>query len=196
MVKRTFDIFASSIGLIILSPLFLLISISIKLESKGRIFYLQKRVGLNGREFYLIKFRSMYENSDKKGLLTIGNDNRITKVGRFIRRYKLDELPQLINVLKGDMSLVGPRPEVPQYVKLYNEEQKKVLLVRPGITDYASLKYYNESKLLANTKSLEQTYIEEIMPQKLSLNLKYINNQNFFVDLKIILLTIKKIFLG
>ena len=195
MVKRTFDIIASSIGLILLSPLFMLISIAIKLESKGGIFYLQKRVGLNGREFDLIKFRSMYENSDKKGLLTIGNDNRITKVGKFIRKYKLDELPQLINVLKGEMSIVGPRPEVKKYVELYTNEQKKVLTVKPGITEYASIEYRNENELLAKSQYPEKTYIEEIMPKKLQLNLQYIERKGIITDLKIILLTLEKIFI-
>ena len=196
MVKRIFDLLASTIGLIILSPLFLLISLAIKLESKGKIFYLQKRVGLNGREFKLIKFRSMYENSDKKGLLTIGNDNRITKVGKFLRKYKLDELPQLINVIKGEMSIVGPRPEVRKYVELYTEEQKKVLSVKPGITEFASIEYRNENELLAKSKNPEKTYIEKIMPQKLDLNLKYVRERGMIIDLKIIFLTLKKIFLN
>ena len=173
----------------------MLISIAIKLESKGGIFYLQKRVGLNGREFDLIKFRSMYENSDKKGLLTIGNDNRITKVGKFIRKYKLDELPQLINVLKGEMSIVGPRPEVKKYVELYTNEQKKVLTVKPGITEYASIEYRNENELLAKSQYPEKTYIEEIMPKKLQLNLQYIERKGIITDLKIILLTLEKIFI-
>ncbi len=196
MVKRIFDVLASTIGLIILSPLFLLISLAIKLESKGKIFYLQKRVGLNGREFKLIKFRSMYENSDKKGLLTIGDDNRITKVGKFLRKYKLDELPQLINVIKGEMSIVGPRPEVRKYVEQYTEEQKKVLSVKPGITEFASIEYRNENELLAKSKNPEKTYIEKIMPQKLNLNLKYVRERGMITDLKIIFLTLKKIFIN
>ena len=196
MVKRIFDLLASTIGLIILSPLFLLISIAIKLESKGKIFYQQKRVGLNGKEFKLIKFRSMYENSDKKGLLTIGNDNRITKVGKFLRKYKLDELPQLINVIKGEMSIVGPRPEVKKYVEQYTEEQKKVLSVKPGITEFASIEYRNENELLAKSKNPEKTYIEKIMPKKLDLNLKYVRERGMITDLKIIFLTLKKIFLN
>lgn len=138
----------------------------------------------------------MYENSDKKGLLTIGDDNRITKVGKFLRKYKLDELPQLINVIKGEMSIVGPRPEVRKYVEQYTEEQKKVLSVKPGITEFASIEYRNENELLAKSKNPEKTYIEKIMPQKLNLNLKYVRERGMITDLKIIFLTLKKIFIN
>jgi len=156
---------------------------------------MQSRVGRYNRDFSLIKFRTMQKGSDKKGLLTIGSeDSRITRTGRFLRKYKLDELPQLVNVLLGDMSLVGPRPEVRKYVDMYSDEQKKVLNVNPGITDYASLKYFNENELLAKSSEPEKTYINEIMPHKLKLNLEYIQQRNFFSDLKIILKTIGRIF--
>jgi len=195
MIKRIFDIVFSLLGLIITFPVFIVLALAIILESRGGIFYKQERIGKNFKPFILYKFRSMYTGSDKKGLLTVGEkDNRITKVGYFIRKYKLDELAQLINVLKGDMSLVGPRPEVKKYVDLYNDEQKKVLLVKPGITDYASIEYFNENKLLENSPDPEKTYIEEIMPHKLKLNLKYIEDQSLLTDLKIILKTIFKIF--
>jgi lipopolysaccharide/colanic/teichoic acid biosynthesis glycosyltransferase len=194
MIKRFFDILFSSIGLIISLPVFIILAFAISLESRGGIFYRQERIGKNFKPFKLYKFRSMYSGSDKKGLLTVGEkDTRITKTGYFIRKYKLDELAQLINVLKGDMSLVGPRPEVKKYVELYNDEQKKVLLVKPGITDYASIEYFNENKLLENSPNPEKTYIEEIMPHKLSLNLKYIQEQSLLTDVKIILKTILKI---
>ena len=164
------------------------------MDSRGGIFYKQIRVGLGGRDFKLFKFRSMKTNSDKGSLLTVGgNDSRITRMGLFIRKYKIDELPQLLNVLIGDMSLVGPRPEVRKYVDLYNEEQKKALNVKPGVTDYASIEYSNENEILGKAENPEQVYINEIMPAKLKLNLKYISEKSFTTDLKIISLTIKKI---
>lgn len=194
MTKRCFDIFLSFIGLITLSPVFILLSLIILLDSKGGVFYKQIRVGKNGVDFKLYKFRSMRIGSDAKGLLTVGGrDNRITRSGYIIRKYKLDELPQLINVLIGDMSLVGPRPEVRKYVNLYTNEQQKVLSVKPGITDYASIQYSNENDLLAKSADPEKTYIEEIMPHKLVLNMRYINEIGVFTDIKIILKTIKKI---
>lgn len=193
-MKRLFDIFFSFLGLLFLLPFLLLIGFFIVLDSKGGIFYRQVRVGLNGRDFLLFKFRSMRTDADKKGLLTVGGrDNRITRVGYFIRKYKIDELPQLINVLKGDMSLVGPRPEVRKYVDLYNVEQKKVLSVKPGITDYASMEYSNESELLGKAENPEQVYINEIMPAKLKLNLKYIAEKGMVTDIKIIVNTLLKI---
>lgn len=193
-MKRIFDIFFSFIGLVFLLPFLLLIGLLIVLDSKGGIFYKQVRVGLNGQDFHLFKFRSMRTDADKKGLLTVGGrDNRITRVGYFIRKYKIDELAQLINVLLGDMSLVGPRPEVRKYVDLYTNEQKKVLNVKPGITDYASIEYSNESELLGKAKDPEQVYIHEIMPAKLKLNLKYIAEQGMMTDVKIILNTLLKI---
>jgi len=193
-MKRLFDIFFSSIGLILLSPLLLIVSLFIIFDSKGGIFYKQIRIGKNEKVFYLYKFRTMFSNSDKKGLLTVGNnDSRITKIGFYLRKYKLDELPQLINVFLGSMSLVGPRPEVKKYVDLYSAEQKMVLSVKPGITDFASLKYSNENEILAQFDDAEKAYIERIMPDKLQLNLKYINEKNMFVDIKIIVLTLLKI---
>lgn len=193
-MKRLFDIFFSFIGLVALLPFLLIIGLFIILDSKGGIFYKQVRVGLNGKDFHLFKFRSMRTDADKKGLLTVGGrDNRITRVGYFIRKYKIDELPQLINVLLGDMSLVGPRPEVRKYVNKYNNEQKKVLSVRPGITDYASIQYSNESELLGKAKDPEQFYINEIMPAKLKLNLKYIAERGMMTDIKIIMNTLLKI---
>ncbi len=193
-MKRLFDIIASFIGIILLSPVLLLISLAVVLTSGFPIFYLQTRVGKNNVDFKLFKFRSMANNSDKKGLLTVGGrDPRITPVGYFLRKFKLDELPQLFNVLSGSMSLVGPRPEVRKYVDMYNEEQKKVLSVQPGITDYASLDYINENELLAKSSNPEETYIKEVMPAKLKLNLKYINEAGLGTDLKLIFRTIGKI---
>ena len=192
-MKRIFDFTTSLIGLIIISPILLFIALFISLESKGGVFYKQKRVGKGNKDFYVYKFRSMIVDADKKGLLSIGKDGkdpRVTKVGYIIRKYKLDELPQLLNVLKGDMSLVGPRPEVRKYVDLYNEEQKQVFKVRPGITDMASIKFRNENDLLSQSPNPEEYYIKEIMPQKLSLNLEYIKTRTFFGDIKLIFKTI------
>lgn len=194
-MKRLFDILSSLIVLVILFPFFLLLAIAILVDSRGGIFYKQIRIGKDGKEFYLYKFRSMVTNADKKGQLTVGtNDSRITRVGAFIRKFKLDEFPQLINVIKGDMSIVGPRPEVRKYVDLYNEEQRKVLSVHPGLTDYASLEYINENEILGKAADPEKVYIEEIMPAKLNLNLKYIREQSLGTDLSIIFRTIGKIF--
>jgi lipopolysaccharide/colanic/teichoic acid biosynthesis glycosyltransferase len=194
-MKRLFDIILSIIGLIILAPFFIIIALLIVLDSRGGVFYRQVRVGKNGKDFYLFKFRSMRTDADKKGLLITvgGRDSRITRMGYFIRKYKVDELPQLLNVLFGDMSLVGPRPEVRRYVDMYNEEQKKVLTVKPGITDYASIEYSNENELLGKAADPEKVYIEEIMPAKLRLNLRYIAEQGLATDLKIIFKTIAKI---
>jgi len=194
-VKRIFDIVSSLVVLLVLSPFFILLAIAIVVDSRGGVFYRQIRVGRNGREFGLYKFRSMVSHADKKGELTVGKkDSRITRVGAFIRKYKLDEFPQLINIIKGDMSIVGPRPEVPRYVNLYSQEQKKVLSVRPGLTDFASLEYINENELLGKSADPERTYIDEIMPAKLELNLKYIREQGMLTDLKIIFRTLFKIF--
>ena len=194
MGKRLFDIFFSLIGLIILIIPFLIISLLIAFDSKGGVFYKQIRVGKNGVDFKLLKFRTMQTDADKAGLLTVGGrDNRITKIGYGLRKYKIDELPQLINVLLGDMSLVGPRPEVRKYVDLYTNEQQRVLSVKPGITDYASIEYSNENELLGQSENPEQIYIHEIMPAKLKLNLKYISEQGVGTDLKIIFKTIAKI---
>ncbi|MDF2436726.1 MAG: wcaJ [Bacteroidota bacterium] len=193
-MKRLFDIFFSLIGLIILFIPFLIISLIIMLDSKGGVFYRQVRVGKDGKDFRLFKFRSMRTDSDKAGLLTVGGrDSRITRSGYYIRKYKIDELPQLINVLTGDMSLVGPRPEVRRYVDMYNAQQKQVLSVKPGITDFASIEYSNENEILGKASDPEKVYIEEIMPHKLDLNLKYIRQQGILTDFKIIFKTIFKI---
>ncbi len=181
----------SIIGLIVLSPLLLIIGLLIKLDSKGPVLYRQSRVGKNGVPFLLLKFRTMRTGSDKNGLLTVGGkDSRITRIGYYLRQYKLDELPQLVNVVKGEMSLVGPRPEVKKYVDLYNEQQREVLSVRPGITDLASIVYRNENELLAAHPDPEQYYITEIMPGKIELNFKYIRNQTTRGYLQIIFKTI------
>lgn len=194
-MKRLFDIIFSIWGLFALFPILLIIGLIVHLTSKGGAFYRQIRVGKNGNDFELLKFRSMTVGSDSKGLLTVGNqDVRVTNVGRFIRKFKLDELPQLINVLKGEMSFVGPRPEVRKYVDLYTAEQLHVLDVRPGITDYASLEFINENELLARSDNPEKTYIEQVMPAKLELNKKYLQEIGLGTDIKIILLTILKIF--
>ena len=193
MLKRIFDIVFSLFGLIVLSPFMLIIAILIKLDSKGPIFFKQVRVTKNGREFKIFKYRTMRVGSDKYSQITVGKDSRITKVGDFLRKYKLDEIPQLINVLIGDMSLVGPRPEVPKYVALYTEEQREILKVRAGITDYASIEFSNENDILANETDPEKAYIEKIMPRKIELNKKYLSEISVMTDIKIILLTIKKI---
>jgi len=196
MIKRIFDIVFSLLGLVVLSPFFVVLTILIKAESKGNIFYLQTRVGKNNKDFKIFKFRSMYQDADKNGLLTIGEkDSRVTRVGYYIRKYKLDEFAQLINVLKGEMSIVGPRPEVRKYVEMYNADQKRILLVKPGITDYASIEFSNENEILEQSQDPEKKYIEEIMPYKLNLGMKYINHNNALIDFKIIFLTLKKIFL-
>jgi lipopolysaccharide/colanic/teichoic acid biosynthesis glycosyltransferase len=193
--KRLFDICCSAIGIIILGPVFFVLWIAVKLESKGPAFFLQTRVGKNNLDFRLYKFRTMYLNSEARGQLTVGmRDPRITKVGYILRKYKLDELPQLFNVLLGDMSLVGPRPEVRKYVNLYNDEQMKVLSVRPGITDVASIQFINENELLASAENPEEYYINIIMPQKLALNLSHINSSLLLKDVGLILKTIFKIF--
>jgi len=193
-MKRLFDITFSFVGLIILFPFLILISVVIMLSSKGSIFYIQKRVGYKGQDFNLIKFRTMKPGADSQGLLTVGGrDPRITGVGYFLRKYKLDELPQLVNVLIGDMSLVGPRPEVRKYVDLYTDEQRKVLNLKPGITDYASIEYFDENDLIARSKDPEQTYIKEIMPAKIKLNLKYMSEVGVLTDLKLIFKTFARI---
>lgn len=191
---RFFDIIFSIMGLVILSPLFIVLYLLIRIESKGGGFYSQERIGKNGKPFKLYKFRSMRIGSDKKGLITIGEkDNRITKTGFILRKYKLDELPQLWNVFIGDMSLVGPRPEVKKYTDLYTEEQKQVLHVRPGITDWASIKYVDENKILGESKTPDEAYVNLIMPNKIKLNLVYIQNQTLGEYFKIIFTTFKEI---
>ena len=187
---RFFDFIFSGLGLIVLSPLFLILYILIRLESKGGGFYAQTRTGKDGVPFKLYKFRSMRTGADKGSLITVGgHDPRITKMGYFIRKYKLDELPQLWNVFIGDMSLVGPRPEVERYTKLYTEEQKKVLTVRPGITDWASIEYVDENVILGQAEDPDKAYIEQIMPDKIKYNMKWINNQGVVEYFKIIFMT-------
>ena len=191
---RFFDFILSLVGLVVLAPIFIILAIWIQIDSKGPVFYKQVRVGQNGIYFGLFKFRSMVVDADKNGLITVGGrDPRITRSGYFIRKYKLDELPQLINVLLGDMSLVGPRPEVRKYVEFYTDEQQKVLSVKPGITDYASIEYMDENEILGKSSDPEKTYIEEIMSEKIKYNMKYIQNKSLVEYFKIIFLTILKI---
>ena len=193
-MKRFFDLVASGLGLLVLSPLFLILAVWIKCDSKGPVFYRQVRVGRNNRDFRLYKFRSMRVGSDNGGLITIGgHDPRVTRSGYYIRRYKLDELPQLINVFVGDMSLVGPRPEVRKYVDLYTPEQMHVLDVRPGITDLASIRYRNENELLEQVDDPEQYYVDEIMQDKLRINLEYVAHHSFATDMLLIINTLCKI---
>ena len=193
-MKRFFDLVASGLGLLVLSPLFLILAVWIKCDSKGPVFYRQVRVGRNNRDFRLFKFRSMRVGSDKRGLITIGgHDPRVTRSGYYIRRYKLDELPQLINVFVGDMSLVGPRPEVRKYVDLYTPEQIHVLDVRPGITDLASIRYRNENELLEQVDDPERYYVDEIMQDKLRINLEYVAHHSFATDILLIINTFCKI---
>jgi len=195
MMKRLFDICFSIACLFVLLPIMLIISMWIAMDSRGGVFFRQTRVGRDGVHFGLWKFRTMKPQSESAGQLTVGsNDMRITVAGKILRRYKVDELPQLWNVVCGDMSMVGPRPEVPKYVAMYTLEQSKVLSIRPGITDKASLIYFEENDLLAQSKNPEETYIQSIMPEKLKLNLMYMEEQSFLSDLKIIGNTIKRMF--
>ncbi len=189
-MKRLFDILASFFGLLALLPILLIVAILIVIDSKGGVFYRQVRVGKGNKDFRIFKFRTMHTNADKLGLLTVGGrDPRVTKVGYYLRKYKLDEFPQLINVLIGDMSFVGPRPEVRKYVDLYTEEQQKVLEVRPGITDLASIEFRNENEILEKQENSEQYYIDSIMPHKLNINLKYLEKRNLFTDIGVIFKT-------
>ena len=189
-MKRLFDIVASGLGLLVLSPLFLIIAIWIKLDSKGPVFYRQVRAGWHNKDFRIFKFRSMRVGSDKGSLVTIGGrDPRVTRSGYWIRKFKLDELPQLINVFIGDMSLVGPRPEVRHYVDYWTPEQMHVLDVRPGITDPASIKFRNENELMEKAEDPEKYYIEVIMQEKLKLYLEYVNNHSFWGDIGLIFKT-------
>ena len=191
---RFFDILLSGLGLILLSPVFLIIYIIIRSSSRGPGFYSQKRVGKNGMPFRLYKFRTMRRGSDRGHLITVGGkDTRITKAGYYIRKYKLDELPQLWNVFIGEMSLVGPRPEVEKYVRLYTPSQRVVLSVSPGITDYASIEFSNENELLGKSDNPERMYVEEILPKKIQYNLRYINNRTLKEYFKIIFLTFANI---
>lgn len=193
-MKRLFDFIASGCGLLVLSPIFLILAVWVKLDSPGPVFYRQVRVGRGNKDFRLFKFRSMRIGSDKKGLITVGGrDPRVTRSGYYIRKYKLDELPQLINVFVGDMSLVGPRPEVRKYVDMYTPEQMHVLDVRPGITDLASICYRNENELLEKVDNPETYYIETILPDKLRINLDYVHHQSFWGDLELIFKTFRAI---
>lgn len=196
-MKRAFDIFFSFTALLFLWPFIALLSLVILLGSKGGVFYRQVRIGKNFREFYLLKFRTMRPGSDKQGLITVGGkDNRITREGYFLRKYKLDELPQFLNILKGDMSFVGPRPEVKKYVDLYHERYKNVLRVRPGLTDYASLEYISENEILGRSADPEKTYTDEILPHKLDLADRYVARASVAEDIRIILKTLQKIVRG
>ena len=191
---RLLDIIFSTLGIIILLPLFMIICLIIKADSKGGCFFIQERIGEGGKPFGILKFRTMRCGADADGLLTIGtHDRRITRVGSFLRKTKIDELPQLWNVLKGEMSIVGPRPEVEKYVRLYTEEQRRVLSVRPGITDYASIEYVNENEILSQASDPDRAYIEKVMPHKIKLSMRYLEHYCVSEYLKIIFLTLKKI---
>ncbi len=197
MIIRFLDIIFSIIGLVFSLPVLALVSLWILLDSKGGILYKQVRVGKNNQDFHIIKFRTMRVDADKRGGLTIGSrDSRITRAGLFLRRYKLDELPQLFNVLRGEMSLVGPRPEIRKYVELYSGEERKVLMVKPGITDWASIEYIHENEILGNSADPEQTYIHEVMPAKLRLNQSFINDPSVARYFEILGKTIKKVVTG
>ena len=190
-MKRIIDILLSFIVLVLGMPFYLIIGMLIALDTKGRVLYKQSRVGRNNVDVELSNFRTMCVDADQGSLITVGtHDARITRVGAFLRRFKIDEVPQFFNILKGEMSIVGPRPEVRKYVDMYTPEQMRVLSVRPGLTDYASIRYVNENEILAASSDPERTYIEDIMPDKLNLNLKYIDEQSFWTDVKIILQTI------
>lgn len=194
MTKRLFDIFFSCIGVIILLPVFLVCALWIKIDSKGPIFFRQIRVGLRGESFKIYKFRTMVDDANLLGgPITVGTDARITSVGHFLRRYKLDELLQLINVLKGEMSLVGPRPEVRKYVDVYSKDYEEILKIRPGITDLASLRYSNESDILGNADDPRYVYVNKILPEKIKLAKVYISKMSFFFDIKLIFKTLFQI---
>lgn len=194
MMKRLFDILASGCGLLVLSPIFIIVAIWIKLDSPGPVFYRQTRVGRHNKDFRIFKFRSMRVGSDKGSLVTIGGrDPRVTRSGYFIRKFKIDELPQLINVFTGDMSLVGPRPEVRHYVNYWTPEQMRVLDVRPGITDPASIRFRNENELLEKAQDPERYYIDVIMQEKIKLYLEYVEKSSFWYDIKLIFQTFKVI---
>lgn len=194
ILKRIIDIVLSIIGIVVMAIPMIIIAIAIKLNSKGPVLFRQERVGKNFQHFKINKFRTMVTDAEKKGMqITVGKDNRITSVGNFLRKSKLDEFPQLFNVLFGEMSFVGPRPEVPKYVELYDEYQKNVLKVKPGITDLASIEYRDESTVLAQSDDPEKAYIEEVLPTKLKLNMKYIKNMSVFYDFYLILKTLLRI---
>jgi lipopolysaccharide/colanic/teichoic acid biosynthesis glycosyltransferase len=192
-VKRIFDLTFSLLGLIICSPIFIMVPIFIKLDSKGPVFFRQERVGKNFKPFKIYKFRTMRHEPEEKGpMITVSGDRRVTEVGRFLRQYKVDELPQLFNVLKGEMSFVGPRPEVKEYVQLFKKDYKKLLRIRPGITDPASIKYADEERVLSSSENWEEEYKKRILPEKIDLSLQYVEQHNIMTDLKIILKTLLK----
>lgn len=192
MLKRFFDFVVALIMLIFFGPLFLILGILIKKDSEGPVFYRQLRIGKNGKPFRIFKFRTMVNNADKSGVTSTKEDDiRITKMGKFIRKYNLDELAQFINVLKGEMSIVGPRPEIPYYVNMFTEEEKIILSVKPGITDWACIWNPDESKLLAGSDDPDRDYLEKIRPEKIRLQLKYVKEHSFWIDFKIMLMTLK-----
>jgi lipopolysaccharide/colanic/teichoic acid biosynthesis glycosyltransferase len=189
--KRIFDFIASLIGLILLSPFLVIIGVLVKISDKGPVFYRSKRVGQNFKPFYLLKFRTMVVNAEELGpFVTKGGDQRITKIGKFLRKYKLDELPQLWNVVKGELSIVGPRPEVEKYISFYKDDYKEILKIKPGITDYAAIKFKNEEEILAKFEDVEKAYIENVLPEKIKLYKTYLNEIGFLTDLKLIFKTL------
>ena len=189
-MKRVFDILASLAGLVVMAPLFPLLSLAIKLDSAGPILYRQNRLGLNGRSFTILKFRTMVKDADRQRPITLKEDPRVIRVGRWLRRSKLDEMPTLVNVIKGDMGIVGPRPETPLYFERYSQKEQRVLSVRPGITDMATLRFNNEADFLGDEDHFEEIYLNEILPEKLRLNLEYIDRRSFLCDLRIIFATL------
>jgi lipopolysaccharide/colanic/teichoic acid biosynthesis glycosyltransferase len=194
-MKHVFDILMATIGLILLAPLFLLVAVLIKLDSRGPIFFRQERIGKRFRPFLIYKFRTMVENAAQIGTeITYGNDPRITRIGRLLRKTKIDELPQIINVLKGEMSLVGPRPEIRQYVELFQRDYEEILKIRPGITDLASVKYRDEAAVLEQSENPEEEYLRRVLPDKINLSKEYIRRSSFFFDLTLILKTLLKLF--
>ena len=195
MAKRCFDIIVALIGLVLLTPVFLIVALAIKLDSPGPVFYIGKRIGKDGAPFGIIKFRTMVDHADRMGAaLTQGQDRRVTPAGRFLRKWKLDELPQLLNVLRGEMSLVGPRPEAPCYVGHYTPEQRRVLQAKPGITGLTQVRFRHEESLLQRCGNVEEEYIREIMPHKLALDLQYVESQTLLLDLKLIARTLMCLF--
>jgi lipopolysaccharide/colanic/teichoic acid biosynthesis glycosyltransferase len=195
VIKRAFDIAVAATGLIALFPVMAVVAVLIKCDSQGPVFFKQRRMGKGFRDFLIYKFRTMKENSELTGgLITIGEDPRITRFGRFLRKTKIDELPQLINVLKGEMSLVGPRPEIPRFVELFRSEYAEILTVRPGITDLASLKYHDESKLMSQFIAPEEEYVRSILPDKIRLAKEYIDRSSMLFDLSLMLRTLPKLF--
>jgi lipopolysaccharide/colanic/teichoic acid biosynthesis glycosyltransferase len=196
-MKRVFDITAAAAGLILLAPLFAVVGILIKLDSPGPVFFRQQRMGKAFRPFWIYKFRTMIQNApQQEGAITVGEDPRITRVGRFLRKTKFDELPQLVNVLKGDMALVGPRPEVPHYVKLFRKDYEEILKIRPGITDLASLKYRDEAVILAQSDDPEEEYVSRVLPEKIRLAKDYMNRSSFLLDVTLVLKTLLKLFVS